>query len=196
VHAELADDYWIFCSRPLAESHGSDQPQRTRRRIQAEHGLAGSRGRTPPVKGVGEPCGENRMHGSTGGSWKKERLWQPITGGPRETEGPEPGSAYGPSRRQLPTQPWPPALRTSPTRPTRLFPRGAVSRGSGNTTHPADCTGSDPMAAGSCGRGARCTDLQRGWKPVALVLSWAIDATLRTSRGRTDRAEPVASQIL
>jgi Group II intron, maturase-specific domain len=32
------------------------QPERNRRRTQAQPGLAGSRRRTPPVKGVGEPC--------------------------------------------------------------------------------------------------------------------------------------------
>ena len=48
------------------------------------------------------------MHGSTGGSWRRSDLWQPIQCGPRETEGPEPGFAYGSSPRQLPTQPSPP----------------------------------------------------------------------------------------
>jgi hypothetical protein len=47
------------------------------------------------------------MHGSTGGSWRRSALWQPIHGGPRETEGPEPGFAYGSPPRQLPTQPRP-----------------------------------------------------------------------------------------
>ncbi len=47
------------------------------------------------------------MHGSTGGSWRRSALWQPIHGGPRETEGPEPGVAYGSPPRQLPTQPRP-----------------------------------------------------------------------------------------
>ena len=48
---------------------------------------------------------ENRMHGSMGGSWKRNKPWQPIHGGPRETEGPEPGPTYSPSPRQLPTRP-------------------------------------------------------------------------------------------
>jgi len=45
------------------------------------------------------------MHGSMGGSWKRNKLWQPIHGGPWETEGPEPGPTYSPSPRQLPTRP-------------------------------------------------------------------------------------------
>ena len=54
---------------------------------------------------------ENRMHGSMGGSWKRNKLWQPIHGGPRETEGPEPGPTYSPSPRQLPTRPTSSLLR-------------------------------------------------------------------------------------
>ena len=45
------------------------------------------------------------MHGSMGGSWKRNEPWQPNNGGPRETKGPEPGVAYSPSPRQLPTRP-------------------------------------------------------------------------------------------
>ena len=64
---------------------------------------AGSRGRTPPVKGVGEPCaGEPyaRFDRGPGATTTAD------DGGPPETEGPEPGIAYGPSPRQLPTRPW------------------------------------------------------------------------------------------
>src|SRR4051794_6341112 len=39
----------------LGGRSGSDQPQRDRRRTQAPPG-PGGRNRTPPVKGIGEPC--------------------------------------------------------------------------------------------------------------------------------------------
>ena len=56
----------------LAEPHGSDQPQRFRRRTQAERGLAGACGRTPPAKGVGEPCAREPHARFDGGELEKE----------------------------------------------------------------------------------------------------------------------------
>ena len=63
------------------------QAQRDRRRTQAELRLAGSCGRTPQVKGVGEP-GAGEPHARLdGGSWSRSRLRQPkmaALGKPRD----------------------------------------------------------------------------------------------------------------
>ena len=67
------------------------------------------------------------MHGSTGGSWRRSVLWQPIHGGPRKTEGLEPGFAYGSPPRQLPTQPRPPE-GWRPAKPLGPLEREALSQ--------------------------------------------------------------------
>ena len=55
---------------PVPGQPWPDLPQWHRRRSQAQPGVAGS-GRTPQVKGVGEPVRENRTPGSMGGSWRR-----------------------------------------------------------------------------------------------------------------------------
>jgi len=64
-------------------------------RTQAKLRLAGSRGRTPPVKDVGEPCAGEPHARFYGGELEKESPMAAEAGGPRETEGPAPGIAYG-----------------------------------------------------------------------------------------------------
>ena len=57
------------------------------------------------MKNVGEP-GAGEPHARFDGrELEKEPAKAPDHGGPRETEGPEPGVAYGRPPRQLPTRP-------------------------------------------------------------------------------------------
>jgi hypothetical protein len=54
----------------------------------------GGPGRTPSVKGVGEPGTVEPHARFDGGELEKELAMAADHGGPRETEGPEPGLAY------------------------------------------------------------------------------------------------------
>src|SRR5271170_5948534 len=79
------------------------------------HTSPGGTSRIPPVKDVGEPCAGEPRARFDGGELEKEPATAADLGGPRETEGLEPGDAYCWSLRQLPTQPSSPANTRTPT---------------------------------------------------------------------------------
>ena len=62
------------------------------------------------MKGVGEPCAGEPHARFDGGELEKERATAADERGSRETERHEPGVAYGPLPRQLPTRPRPSSL--------------------------------------------------------------------------------------